>query len=86
MFNSDRNSIYLRFCLSYCFMTLTFFYFSLARNQLMSLQMSIAVQNSTDNKTKVKCLNAEPEVPKCEVTLTVIYINNQTHGVNYLYC
>jgi hypothetical protein len=32
--------------------------------------MSIAVQNSTNdgnNKTHIRCLNAEPEIPKCEV-------------------
>ncbi|OPL20344.1 glycosyltransferase-like large2 protein, partial [Mytilus galloprovincialis] len=36
----------------------------------MGLQMSIAVQNGTTyngNKTLIKCLNAELEIPKCEV-------------------
>ena len=43
---------------------------SKARNKLLGLQMSIAVQNSTNdgnNKTHIRCLNAEPEIPKCEV-------------------
>ncbi|XP_063401408.1 xylosyl- and glucuronyltransferase LARGE2s-like [Mytilus trossulus] len=43
---------------------------SKTRNKLMGLQMSIAVQNGTTyngNKTLIKCLNAELEIPKCEV-------------------
>lgn len=43
---------------------------SKARNKLLGLQMSIAVQNDTNdgnNKTHIRCLNAEPEIPKCEV-------------------
>jgi len=43
---------------------------SKTRNKLLGLQMSIAVQNSTNdgnNKTHIRCLNAEPEIPKCEV-------------------
>ncbi|CAC5385785.1 LARGE [Mytilus coruscus] len=43
---------------------------SKTRNKLLGLQMSIAVQNGTTyggNKTLLRCLNAELEIPKCEV-------------------
>jgi hypothetical protein len=38
--------------------------FSQTQNQLLRLQMTLAAANDS---TKMKCLNAEPDVPKCEV-------------------
>nr|KAG5699408.1 hypothetical protein BaRGS_016254 [Batillaria attramentaria] len=43
------------------------------QNQLLRLQMTLAAANDSaglsgnPNGTKIKCLNAEPDVPKCEV-------------------
>lgn len=44
---------------------------SQTQNQLLRLQMTLAAANDSaglsGNGTKIKCLNAEPDVPKCEV-------------------
>ena len=53
-----------------------YFSFSLSQNQLVNLQSSLQVMGESDNNTaavqgadgKVRCVNTEPEVPKCEVS------------------
>ena len=55
-----------------------FVYFcgSISQNQLVNLQSNLQVMGESDNNTaavqgadgKVRCVNTEPEVPKCEVS------------------
>ncbi|XP_005089411.2 LARGE xylosyl- and glucuronyltransferase 1 [Aplysia californica] len=37
------------------------------QNQLLRLQMTLAATNDSSASAKFKCVNAEPDVPKCEV-------------------
>lgn len=37
------------------------------QNELLRLQMTLAATNDSSNSAKIKCVNAEPDVPKCEV-------------------
>ncbi|XP_071099912.1 xylosyl- and glucuronyltransferase LARGE1-like [Haliotis cracherodii] len=49
---------------------------SQAQSQLLKAHMSLAAENDvvsqTGNKSRVKCINSEPEVPKCEVIQVAI--------------
>ena len=50
-------------------------FYSLSQNHLMNLQTSLQTADSSNDTAvqggdgKIRCLNAEPEVPKCEVRL-----------------
>ena len=52
---------------------------SISQNQLVNLQSNLQVMGESDNNTaavqgadgKVRCVNTEPEVPKCEVSFTL---------------
>ncbi|KAI8781242.1 xylosyl- and glucuronyltransferase LARGE1-like [Biomphalaria glabrata] len=37
------------------------------QNELLRLQMTLAATNDSNSSAKFKCVNAEPDVPKCEV-------------------
>jgi hypothetical protein len=53
-------------------------HFSQTQNQLLRLQMTLAAANDS---TKMKCLNAEPDVPKCEVGNWVSVVSFCHHSV-----
>ncbi|KAL5007500.1 hypothetical protein ScPMuIL_016306 [Solemya velum] len=56
-------------------------------DQIMNLQMTLGVQNESDsmgnNQTRIKCLGADMDVPKCEVIQVAIVCagNNSTRDV-----
>ncbi|KAL3842467.1 hypothetical protein ACJMK2_020489 [Sinanodonta woodiana] len=57
-----------------------------SRNQLLNLQMNLALYNESDNSkngSKVRCINTESEVPKCEVIHVAIVCagHNSTRDV-----
>ncbi|XP_059161962.1 xylosyl- and glucuronyltransferase LARGE1-like [Physella acuta] len=53
------------------------------QNQLLRLQMTLAATNDSTNSGKIKCVNAEPDVPKCEVIHVAIVCagHNSTRDV-----
>ncbi|KAK6191618.1 hypothetical protein SNE40_003262 [Patella caerulea] len=59
---------------------------SIAQNQLLKLQLSVVTVNDTGtmgNRTKIRCISTEPDVPKCEVVHVAIVCagHNSTRDV-----
>ncbi|XP_041366032.1 LARGE xylosyl- and glucuronyltransferase 1-like [Gigantopelta aegis] len=57
---------------------------SMAQNQVLHMQMSLAAQNDSKHyNSSVRCVNAEPDIPKCEVIQVAIVCagHNSTRDV-----